>query len=243
MQILVLGDSDSAGMLTGGASWPQILERDLSDELGSPVSVRSVGFSAMPENAFEFAEKKVREASPDVTVVVLGSFGFTAGFVWLRVQKLFGKRAGRWYRRWEERFDGATRDDGGRPGRVNVSGRWLVRHLIGTGTYSTREKITENYLKVFRVLSRFEDMQFVIFAYPGIGEHARQGKGPALRKKFFGDLRAVAEDYHFRWVDGAAAFAGMDFAELRLDDLHFNPRGHAILANAVKDAVLAAVPA
>ncbi|MGE0601128.1 MAG: SGNH/GDSL hydrolase family protein [Dehalococcoidia bacterium] len=242
MQILVLGDSDTSGAYTGGTSWPQILQQDLASELGTDVSVRSVGFSALPENAFEFAEKKVGEASPDVTVLVLGSFAFTSGFVWLRVQKLFGKRAGRWYRRWEERFDDATRDDGGRPRRANLSARWLVRHVIGTSTYSTREKVTENYRKVFRALSRFEDMDVVIFAYPGIGEHARKGKGPALRKKFFADLRSVADDYHFRWVDGAAAFAGLDFAELRLDDLHFTPFGHGILANAVKEAVHATVP-
>lgn len=237
MQVLVLGDSDSSGRHTGGVSWPGLLEASLAESSGGPVSVTSVGFSVVPDDAHVFAEKKMAQLKPDAVVLVLGSFGFTAGFVWLRVQQLFGKRAGRWYRRIEERFDDSTRAETGRLRWHNRLGRSIVRRVIGTKSFSTREKVTQNYIAVFRTLSRFEDSEVVILAYPGLGTHATEGKGPELRKLFFADMRAAAEEHHFAWVDGVKVFEGTNASEVKVDDLHFSAAGHGLMAAAVGKAI------
>lgn len=244
MKVLVLGDSDSSGRLTGGVSWPEILKESIAQKTGEHVEFVSSGFSVLPATAHEYAEKKMREVAPDAVVLVLGTFTFTFGMTWLRVQQLFGKRAGRWYRRIEERFDSNTRDQTGKPGRINFAGRAAVRRIIGTKTYSTREQTTDHYRSVFRVLSRFEDTNVVIMTYPGTGQHTNTGKGPELRRAFMADMKAAANDHHFHWLDTATVFASHEPGELKLDDsLHFNPAGHRVLAEAVEGALFGIVPA
>lgn len=238
VKILVLGDSDSSGRHTGGLSWPEMLKESLTQKTGAEVELVSSAFSIVPATADEYAKGKMQDVEPDVVVLIIGTFTFTAGVTWLRVQQLFGKRAGRWYRSIEERFDSNTRDDAGKPGRMNVMARATVRRLIGTKTHTTRQKATEHYRRVFRVLSRFEDSAVVVMSYPGTGQHAKTGKGPELRRLFMADMRAAATEHHLPWVDGATAFAGHDASTLSLDDLHFSPSGHRIIADAVEGAVL-----
>ncbi len=239
MKVLVLGDSDSSGRFLTGKTWPEVLQRSLSERFEQPSEVVASGFSAVAANAHEFAERRVREVSPDAVVLLLGSFGFTATFTWLRVQRLFGKRAGRWYRGIEERFDAGSRTETGAPGKANAFGRTAVRRLIGAKSYSSRQQVSENYRAVFRALSRFEDTEVVVFAYPGLGKHAREGKGPALRKVFFSEMRAAAAEHHFGWVDGVEIFAGRDADSMKLDDLHFNEAAHALIAAAVEAEIAA----
>ena len=241
MKVLVLGDSDSAGRFMTGKTWPELVEAGLAATSEREAKVVMEPFSALSPSAHEYAERKVAEHAPDAVVLLLGSFGFTATFTWLRVQQLFGKRAGRWYRRIEVRFDAGTRTEAGAPGRRNRFARLAVRKLIGAKAFSTREKVTGNYREVFRTLARSEDRAIIVFAYPGIGRHAREGTGPAERKKFFGDLRPLAEEYHFGWIDGVAVFAGFALDALKLDELHFNETGHAVIAAAVEAELLRTV--
>jgi len=238
MEILVLGDSDTSGRFTAGVSWPQLLQASLGKRLEQPVSVHTRGLSAVPPDAWKYAEKCVAEMKPDSVVLLVGTFGFTAKFTWLRVQQLFGKRAGRWYRRIEERFDSNTREASGTPRRVNVWARAAVRKLVRGKSLSTRERVTENYRAIFRALSRAEDAQVVILIYPGLGQHARTGKGPELRRKFLVDMREAADQMRFGWVDLTPVFAAhKDQDSLRIDDLHFSAEGHALIAAALEESV------
>lgn len=239
VKVLVLGDSDSSGRHTGGQSWPELLGESLSRQGDGPAEVLSTTFSVLPETAPEFARKKVEATAPDAVVIVLGSWPFTASFVWLRLQQLFGKRVGRWYRGIEERFDARTRDEAGAPGRLNAFSRRVLRRVVGTKAFSTPEEVAQGYGRVFRTLATFEDARVVVIAYPGLGRHAREGNGPALRKRFFTDMRRIAGEHHFSWVDGGEAFAGVSEADLKLDDLHYTPLAHARLAAAVEGALQA----
>ena len=73
MEILVLGDSDTSGRFTGGVSWPQLLQASLGKRLEQPVSVHTRGLSAVPPDAWKYAEKCVAEMKPDSVVLLVGT--------------------------------------------------------------------------------------------------------------------------------------------------------------------------
>lgn len=239
MKILVLGDSDTSGRFSGGRSWPQLLLSMLEAERKEHVELTSVGLSVVNESGAPYVARRVEEVNPDVVVLVLGSLGFTAKFTWLGVQRVFGKRAGRWYRRIEEGFDAGTRDGTGKPQRINVAARWFATRFVPKRAYSTRPIVTERYREIFRTLSRSEDMQVVIMGYPGTGRHARIGNAPRERALFFAELQGVAEGLHFRWVDTTALFSDHLERATKVDDLHFNSEGHERIASAIGKAIRA----
>lgn len=236
MEVLVLGDSDSSGAFNKGVSWLQLVEGSLPG--GEPASVRSIGFSPVPLGAAAFAERKVREIQPDVVIVMVGAYGFTFGFVELRVRRLLGERAARLSKRLESGFDARTRQPGGPPGRLNKLGRRFARTVIGTECLTTREQLTENFTEVFRTLARLEDTTVIAVTYPGIGDHAHRGKVPALRRRFFADLKVAAEAHHIAWVSLEGLFADLpDWRTYAVDELHFNQFGHERVAEKVRTAL------
>lgn len=84
--------------------------------------------------------------------------------------------------------------------------------------------------------SRLEDVEVVLFGYPGMSEAANRGKAPAERKRFFADMREAARAHRFRWVDGMELFSGIG-GSVMADPFHFNARGHGIIARAVEEAL------
>lgn len=241
MKVLVLGDSDSAGTFNGGITWTKLVEASLSD--GEPVSVRSVAFSAVPAGAAAFAERKVRELSPDVVILLVGGFGFTFGFVELRIQRLFGKRAAAWSKRVESGFDARTRRPAEAPNRLNKFGRGLVRRVIGTEPLTTREQLTTNFREVFQALARLEDTDVIALTYPGIGHHAHRRHARVERRRFFADLKRSAETHHFVWVSTEGMFDDLpDWHSYAVDELHFNQLGHERIAELALDALRRMVP-
>lgn len=238
MKILVFGNSDSSGQFVEGRTWTELAEAMLIERDMPDAAVNTVRFSAEAPSAVAYVEKKVTNVEPDAVVLPIGSFAFTAGFVWVRVGSLFGERAGRWYRRVEEGFDSRTRK-GGRPRRMlNAAGRRVTRTIIGTKPLSTREAVTRSYLEVLRALSRHENLPVVIITYPGAGAHARSAKAIAARRLFFAELRAAADGYRYQWVDGPEVFASVAGPVHGADSLHFNEAGHARLAEVMVDALL-----
>jgi lysophospholipase L1-like esterase len=181
----------------------------------------------------------VRQHQPDVVVLLLGSFGFTAKFIWLRVKQLFGERAGRWYKAIEDSFDNNTRDKNAGRDRINRAAHWTVPKVLPGKSLSSRTAVTRTYREVFLTLSQFEDAQLIIMSYPGFGAHARQGNAPQQRRLFFADMEAAASEHHIAWVDGVKAFEGVDRQSVKSDELHFNAAGHAVMARAVEEAILA----
>jgi lysophospholipase L1-like esterase len=239
MKVLVLGDSDSEGRFLKGTTWPELLKTSLEARLESPVEIASVGFSAVTSTAPAYAEKRVNQHQPDVVVLLLGSFGFTAKFSWLRVKQVFGERAGRWYKAIEDSFDDNTRDKNAGRDRLNRAAHWVVPKVLPGKSLSTRAAVTRVYQEVFLALSRFEDAELIIMSYPGFGAHARQGDAPRQRKLFFADMQAAAREHHIAWVDGVKAFEGVDRQSVKSDELHFNSAGHEVMARAVEEAIVA----
>ncbi|MEO8541396.1 MAG: SGNH/GDSL hydrolase family protein [bacterium] len=238
MRILVLGDSDSAGDHTGGSNWPDFV-RDGLHATGIPdVTFDSVRFTAVPANAPAYATRKVSELAPDVVILPVSAWPFTHKLVEYRVQRLFGKRAARWYQRWEHRFDNATRKPGSSPSGVNQAARSALRRLIGTSSQMGANELADHYREVFRALARFEDTQVVAMMYPGVTRASLSPRVAAMRVRFANEMRAAAEVHRFGWVDGASVFpAGVDIRTFALDDLHFNEAGHRLIANAMLRAL------
>lgn len=236
VEVLVLGDSDSSGAFNKGVSWLQLIEGSLPG--GEPSTVRSIGFSPIPAGAAAFAERKVRELHPDVVIVMVGAYGFTFGFVELRVQRLLGQRAARLSKRLESSFDARTRKPGGPPSRLNKLGRRFARTVIGTECLSTRQQLTENFKEIFRTLARLENTAVIALTYPGIGDHAHKGKVSALRRGFFADLKVAAETHHITWVSLENLFDDLpDWRAYAVDELHFNQFGHERVAEKVRPAL------
>lgn len=236
MDVLVLGDSDSGGTFNAGQSWPKLVEASLPG--GEPASVRSIAFSAVPAGAPAFAERKVLELKPDVVIVLVGAFGFTFGFVELRIQRIFGKRAASWSKRLESRFDAQTRRPGHKLYRLNKLGRRLARTVIGTEPLTTREQLTANFREVFRTLARLENTEVIAVTYPGIGQHAHRPRAEAERRRFFADLKAAAESHHYTWVSTEGLFIDLpDWHAYALDELHFNAFGHERMAATVRSTL------
>ncbi len=238
MKILVLGDSDTSGRFSGGITWPELLEANLNRAGHGSVSVSKVGLSVVGGSAHTYAEKKVREFDPDVVVLALGTFGFTAKMTWLRVQQLFGKRAGAWYRSAEENFDRRTRDSTGTISPLNGLARKAIRRALPGKTFSTREEVTERYREVFRSLGRFEDKQILVMRYPNTTVYPKRSKMPAERRRFVADMKAAAEKHHYEWIETESAFASADADGLKSDSVHFNSDGHVLLAQAMEAAIL-----
>ena len=239
MDILVFGDSDTSGRFTGGTPWPELLTSEL-DALGlGPVSIQQSAFSPVPANSAEFAAKKVRQLNPDVAILIVASFPFTAKFVWLRVERVFGKRAGRWYKRLEDGFDGSTRGKGGGRDTVNRLARWTVPKVLGRAGYSSREQVTAHYRQTFQALAQFEDTRLVVFSYPGLAASTSNAWATKQRAVFFKELKAAAEEKRLPWVDGIEIFSGRAREEVMADGFHFNQAGHRIIADALRGVIVA----
>ncbi|MEX0784157.1 MAG: hypothetical protein WD557_16060 [Dehalococcoidia bacterium] len=231
MKIQLLGNSDTSGAFFDGKTWAGHVRDGMSVTLSREVKWREVGFSALGPTAPAFAEKKVREWDPDIVILPVGTFPFSVTFVWKRVEQLFGKRAGRWYRNMENRFDNSTRARGSLPNRANSAGRSLVRRLVGTAPLATVEETAAAYGRTARALARIEDTQVILLAYGMRGQHNFAPGGPERRARFMALMADVARDHHLRLIDGQEAFTGIprEVPTTTPDGFHNNAYGHELL--------------
>ncbi|MEO8540985.1 MAG: GDSL-type esterase/lipase family protein [bacterium] len=241
MNILVLGNSDTQGVFSDGPTWSGIARDRVAANLAEEVVVTEAGFSAVSASGAAYAERKIRELSPDVVILPLGTFAFTVGFTWKRIEGLFGKRIAARYRRAEETFDRRTREKGEQPHRLNQAARKLIRRGIGTQPLISQKDLTKNYAEIIRVISRFEDTDLLLVAYPAErGRHVRVGRIEERRKGFLADVQAEANRHHYRLLDSGPLFAGGadDGTLLTADGFHLQRGGHELLGQAVAAAVV-----
>ncbi len=237
MKALILGDSDSDGSRTGGVNWPDMVVADLSAS-GMELEFGSVRFSAIPTNSPTYAERKVRELAPDIVIVPISAWVFTIQFVEYRVERLLGKRAARLYKRWETRFEHATRKGAAQPAGMNKAGRSLIRGIIGTESQTSAAQLAANYHELFRVLARFENTQIVAMMYPGINRATLPGKVARIRADFVARVKKSADSFWISWVSGEDMFPfSIDMKAFALDEVHFNEAGHRRIADAMLKAI------
>lgn len=239
MKVLALGNSDSLGAHVTGPIWSEVARARLEAEMSEDVTFENIPYSVTGTTAVSYAERKIAEFEPDVVVLPVASYQFTAGFTWVRVQRLFGVRAGRWYRNLEERFEKQTRGRGSLGDGLNRIARATVRRLIGTQPMATRQQVTAAYDELIGALARHEDLGVVLVTYPGRGAHAQSREAKRERAIFFPEVEAMATRHRFGWVNGETAFDRAAPGDVihSVDRLHFNDYGHEVFGSAVADAI------
>ena len=245
MKVLVLGNSDTAGLFSGGKTWTAIARDGLAQRLGETVELAEVAFGVLGPTAPLYAEKKVREHDPDLVILPVATFSFTIGFVWKRVEGLFGRRAGRWYKRVEDSFDATTRAKGSVRDCLNNAARTIARRVIGTRPLATQQETTDAYRQVVAALARVEDTQVVLVAYGQRGKHNFGRGGPERRQAFMSAVASAARDQHVLFLDGKEAYEGVprEVPTTTPDGYHQNQYGHELLGQFVARGTLDALQA
>jgi lysophospholipase L1-like esterase len=238
VDVLILGDSNTTGV-RGGPPWPELVRDSLERKLSQPVTLRSSRLWVTGPQAAGFVKKQLAEGHPDVVIVAVGTYVFTARTVENRVRRLFGNRAARWYKSLERSFERRTAGKSAGRDRANRASRRVLRHVIGAAPFANREDVAAGYEAVFRTLARGEHIDVIVMTYPGGGAHSQTAEARRERALFFPPVRAAADGHRFSWVDGAEVFAGTaDLAALHVDDVHYGQEGQAMFARAMESAIL-----
>jgi len=237
VRVLVLGNSDTAGMYTDAETWPAVVATELAARGLGDVSVVERPFWALNPRAPTLAVERAREAGADIVVLPLGSFAFTVGFVWVRVRRLFGERAARRFRAAEASFDSRTRRRGGIRAGANRLSRQALRTLIGIEAPHSVEETAAAYIAVLRALSRVETLDVLVVEYP-----AERGRGvvggdiAGRRQRFLAAVRTEADAHRYPLLASAETL-GNNGAFVTEDGFHLSGAGHARLGRAVAEAV------
>jgi hypothetical protein len=239
LKILLLGNSDTSGRFALGQTWPEIVAEGLAVRLGQPTDMRQVPFVVLNPGSAAYAEREVRAFEPDLVLLPVGTAMFTVGFVWKRVETLFGKRAARWFRRAEDRFDARTRDRGRRRGAANAAARKTLRRVIGTQTLSSQQQVTDGFRATIDTLARFEQAQVALIVTAPRGAHHHRPGAKERRRAFLHAVEASATNHHFAWIETDRAYDGVTSdAEMKNQDgLHQTPAGHQMLGNFLLDRI------
>lgn len=241
MKILVFGNSDTRGAVVSGPTWPELVRRQIGAE-GDEAELADRQFVPIGDKAPDVAERAAREEQPDIVLLPLGEFAFWAETVELRVRRIFGKRAARWFKQGEQRFERATAGEGGLRRRANRAAKWAARRTIGAEGLASANQVTETYRETFARLARIENTEVVVVAYPVTPMPALSK--PRLREaraQFIAELRREAGQRHFHWISGdeLISSAGMTPAEAYArDQVHIGEPCHAIFAEAIVAALV-----
>lgn len=240
MKILVLGDSSSSGTLSDGPPWTEVMRDLLAEEFGESIEIEQKIFVATGEKAAGIAAIAVAEHEPDLVVLTVGNYVFTAPFVWLRVRRLFGRRVGYWFRDIEQSINSATYEKGRVRQRVNRALRAVAHRVIGAETITTREESARTLDETFQQLARAEDVQVVVVADPGIRKIFRDPRQEERRKFYNVDVKASAEARHFLFVDTTPAFVDKEDGTrfIQSDGLHGTYGYQAIMGEYAASAYL-----
>lgn len=243
MKVLVLGNSDTSGMFRPGPTWTEMFADGLRERLATDVQLVNHGFTIVDPSSAAYAERRVREVEPDLVLLPFGTMAFTVGFVWKRVERLFGKRAGRWYRRLETSFDRTTREKGTVRDALYRAAKRAVHLTIGAQTISSRERVTAGVRAVVEALARVENVQVVLIAAASRGPQHEKPGARERRRQFLEDVKAAASERHFIFLDSDGAFPSAmgDLAVKNRDGLHQTPEAHRLTAEFLLDRVVPAL--
>lgn len=254
MRVSVLGNSDTTGQKLSdrSKSWPLLVQRRLSEQLGREVTVDSWRFAPYRPNAVAYAMDLVNDARPDVVVYPLATYWCAFTTVKSRVEQRFGGRAGRiasraesaYVRRFERRTSpvtpGATQDV-----RPTIARR-LARRVIGAAPILSYERYLDIVSELIRQLARLEDTQVLVMADHHFNETARRTM-PQLETtiaRVEAAVRPLVEDRRLLWgsVEDALLIGADRDSMIMGDCVHITEEGHERMA-AVMVPVLAKLAA
>lgn len=206
-----------------------------------PVDLEHTFFLPTGDRAAHIAGRRVREGRPDVVIIPVGAWLFTAEFVWLRIQRLFGKRAGRWARGIEEAFHGATYERGRVRQATNRALRWTAHKVIGGDTRTTQEETTGVFAETLRTIAREEGVEVVVVPGTGLGNMFQDQVVGQARARYMDDVHGIVDEHHFQWVDPASSvtadLSGGDTG-IETDQLHNSLQAQYLIGEYVAAAYL-----
>ena len=241
MKILALGNSDTRGAFASGPTWTTVASDLVRASRDEPVTFEEARFSAERLGSAEFAERRTREGSADLVIVPVGTFAFSVGFSWVRIQRLLGKRVAARYRKAEEDFDRRTREPGTSPGRRSSLARRIVRTVIGTQPFTDPRHLTDSYCEILRALARVESADvLVVFYPPEQGRYVSVRNYDEKRRRLIATVSAEALNHRFRVLNCEPLFDDYQGIESLVteDGFHLERAGHALLGRAVAEPIL-----
>ncbi len=236
----MLGESESLGSQTGGVSWATVMRDRMAAELNAPVEFVHTTFIPTGERAAGIAARRVEEHKPDLVVVPVGIFPYLLGFVWLKVERLFGQRAGHWFQLLEETVNDTTYGKGTIRRRFNTGLRMVARAVIGTDSLTTREESARVMVETFRELAKAEDLEVAALPY-GHGRGSPPGtRDETERDLYYSEVRAAAGERHFLWIDTVADLAAYAKAHHldQSDGVHGTVETHTFMGEAVAERLM-----
>ncbi|MGI8926726.1 MAG: hypothetical protein ACR2HN_08805 [Tepidiformaceae bacterium] len=237
MKILLLGNSDTAGQMIQGETWPELIRSGLERGTAARAALDEKRLAPYGPRAAAVVSEAAEASQPDIVILPLVTYAFAVGYVSLRVRQRFGERAYRWYLRAEGAMQRRTSGES-RPARLaNTWTQRLARKVIGVAPRATVEEVTETYLEIFRRLARLEDLQVLALSYPAFSEEL-QRLNPGMMtttRRFESVLREAGAGHRFLWADGEAALeaAGATATGVASDGSHLSVLGHHLYAEMV----------
>ena len=240
VKILVLGNSGTSGQLTGGTSWTRVFGDCISEQRGTPVHEEQSAFVPTGSRAPEIAAKSVADSEPDLVIVPVSNYVFSAKFVWVRIQRLLGRRAGRWFRGIEQSFNDQTYDKGRLRHRLNMTLRKVAHRLVGAEALTTSKECAKTYADTFQRLAQAEDVEVVVVSHGGRRSVYRDPELLRERTLHLEEVRASAEAHHLLFVN-TSSVSGQPVGSgdgVQADGLHVTAEYQRAMGEFVAEAYL-----
>jgi lysophospholipase L1-like esterase len=237
--ILYLGRSDlkGYGLRDPDNAWPLVLERQLEEQTGLEILTerRTLRMEGDPTSYIRTA---CAETTPDIVVMLLTAYDFAVARVQDRLTQRLGKRFGDFARTVEVKT--APSDPRKKPNAIHRAIRRAARSFFGTAPMRTRAEVVRTIDRAFSALASQEGVPVVLmYIVPGRGLSEQNPNYPIAAAQFSAEFQAKAAARHFIWADTNVNDSG-DGHRLG-DGIHPTERGHEIIAEEMRPAILTAL--
>jgi lysophospholipase L1-like esterase len=240
VRISVLGNSDTTGqkLADRSLSWPVLVQKRLTAEMGRDVSVDSWRFAPYRPGAVDFAMGLVREAQPDIVIYPLATYWCAFTTVKSRVEQRFGRRIANLTSRAEttyvKKFERTGADK--KPIRPTLARR-VARRVVGTAPILSYERYLDTVTQVIRELAQLENTQVLVMADHHFNETARRAM-PQLERtiaRVEATVKPLVAERRLLWgsVEDALCAGGNRDAMIMGDCVHVTAEGHERMASAL----------
>lgn len=239
VRVLVLGHSGTAGfgLESPAQTWPALLAQQVSTPV-RPCDVTTVQFHPVGTRAVEFATTKIESLAPDLVVISINAYPCAIPVVSESVRVRFGRRAERFYLRFERRIERRSNLAGPVAETRETSRRW-ARRILGARPVASVAEVAGVYTEVLRRSARLEGVQVLCLAEAAFSAEVRMRVPTVVTKvrELHDAVHAVANEHRFDWCD-ASAWVEPDCGYWHADGVHLSAKGNEQYADRLT-AVLA----
>lgn len=247
MKILILGHSDSIGMALADPSqgWGNRLLADVEARTGVKPDSLHIRYYPWADHDGAYLEKTLAQGPFDAVVIGTTKVAFTIYAAHNRVRRVFGNRAGDWFKARVSQFDRKTlwQQEPGAKRSLNQLAHRVGRGVIGQAPDTSMEAVAESYLRTFARLARLEDTHVVISTAPPLPSDPLRRRPKLEREveRFRLAIREEAKRRSFTHFDPATLLPppGAHRDALFIDPVHKTAALHAQMAERLASLVVA----